>query len=647
MYSITVYFIRKTLTIGRLLVWLLVASILTIQANSVYAVENFTTDMQVQYRVRENGDTQITYDIDLKNNFSTVYAKEYVLELNSTDVSEVSVRDSEGEDLPFNQAAGTNTTSIQISFPQERRVLGKDKAQSFTISFVSQDAATVYGQVLEVAVPKLADPEAIGNYQVTIEVPPGFGEPSLVEPTTYNVERTQIGTIVEFKNVGQDQGISVLFGDAQTYDLQLKYHLENTSQNVGVVQVALPPDTAFQQMNYQSIEPQPQQIFADADGNWIAEFRLEGQDQVQVNVVAQATVFAQARQEYKVNSPLREAVTKQWWQGHSEADFLKPTEFWPVDNPLIAQLSSQYQSPQTIYNYTVDTLDYNYQRFANNQAPGRLGALAALEDPANAVCTEFTDVFVTLARGAGIPARRVTGYAVTQNSRLRPLSLVADVLHAWPEYFDAQQGLWIPIDPTWADTTGGVDYFSKLDLRHVAFAIQGQHDTRPLAAGMYKIAGQEGKDIQVDLASEPRNNSSQIVIDKEPSLLPRIGLPTVQTVTVTNQSGVAAYNLEVAFGITGNIELLSDPVVNIPVLLPYQQQEITVELAGNDWLQASTGQLHVLLNEQEETYRISARKAVDARLRQPWILGGVVVLLSLGSGGLLVLIARGINSLRR
>jgi len=59
-----------------------------------------------------------------------------------------------------------------------------------------------------------------------------------------------------------------------------------------------------------------------------------------------------------------------------------------------------------------------------------------LDNTTNAVCLEYTDLFVTLARAAGIPSRSIEGFAYTKNSRLRPLSLVDDVLHAWVQYYD-------------------------------------------------------------------------------------------------------------------------------------------------------------------------------------------------------------------
>jgi len=52
---------------------------------------------------------------------------------------------------------------------------------------------------------------------------------------------------------------------------------------------------------------------------------------------------------------------------------------------------------------------------------------------------EFTDLFIALSRAAGIPAREINGFAYTDDIRLRPLDLVTDMLHAWPEYYDEEK----------------------------------------------------------------------------------------------------------------------------------------------------------------------------------------------------------------
>jgi len=57
-------------------------------------------------------------------------------------------------------------------------------------------------------------------------------------------------------------------------------------------------------------------------------------------------------------------------------------------------------------------------------------------------CTEYTQLFLALARAATIPARRVIGLAYTEY-RGRP----AFGYHAWAEV--AIDGRWVPVDPTW------------------------------------------------------------------------------------------------------------------------------------------------------------------------------------------------------
>ena len=136
--------------------------------------------------------------------------------------------------------------------------------------------------------------------------------------------------------------------------------------------------------------------------------------------------------------------------------YLKNDKYWEITNKKIADKAKELKTPHDVYKFVADTLKYDYSR-VDLEKP-RLGALQTLENPSSAVCLEFTDLFIALARSAGIPAREVDGYAYTQNSKDRPVSLVKDILHAWPEYYDFDKETWIMIDPTWANTTGGMDF---------------------------------------------------------------------------------------------------------------------------------------------------------------------------------------------
>jgi hypothetical protein len=209
------------------------------------------------------------------------------------------------------------------------------------------------------------------------------------------------------------------------------------------------------------------------------------------------------------------------------------------------------KDPGNIYDYLVTNFTYNY----GNISPSNLrkGSLESIASPSLVLCTEFTDTFVSLARSLEIPSREINGYGYTKNSTLQPQNTQADVLHSWPEYYDSGQKRWIAIDPTWGNTTGGIDYFNKLDFSHIAFVRHGSEDSYPLPAGAYK-SNPSDKYIDVEIAEE-----------LEPTLNYEIKAEGGKNII---------YN-------TGNVALVSQNVtvgnetITIPYLPPYGQYEVT------------------------------------------------------------------------
>ena len=198
------------------------------------------------------------------------------------------------------------------------------------------------------------------------------------------------------------------------------------------------------------------------------------------------------------------------------------------------KLARDLKTPQAIYDYVVKTLTYDYTRSTSTNET-RIGAKEILSRPENAVCLEFTDLFIALARAAQIPAREVDGYAFTDNEAERPLSLIPDILHAWPEYYDDHKKAWVMVDPTWGNTTNGMDYFSTFDLSHIAFVIKGTDSTYPVPAGGYKISEKNTeRDVTVEFTKEvliPNDNFS-IVSEMEKAALS--GFPIHGSIRVAN-----------------------------------------------------------------------------------------------------------------
>ena len=500
-------FMRIFRSIFSFFLFFFILSTVTCNLFPILAADEFSTSYDVAYDVGTDGVTTVTEKVNLRNLTSEYYASQFKLIIGATQIYDVKASDSGGNMEVSKQQTGTSTT-LSVKFNSQ--VVGKDKILAWTLQFKSKDFAEKTGKVWEIRAPKVSS----GNleaYNLTISVPTLFGEPSLIAPTpkTQTISGDKM-FLVFSKDQLQQSGVSASFGTFQLFDFDLSYYLENTNLVPILTSIALPPDTAYQDVITSRIDPKPENVTVDDDGNYLAWYRLSRNQKLDVKVIGSAKLYTNS----KVKNPVLPDSLR---QAYTKAD-----KYWEKDNPAI-QLkladilgSNPPQNPKEkvdlIYHYVVNTLKYNPARINDNIE--RLGALAILNNPTQAVCMEFTDLFIALTRAAGVPARELDGYAYTSNPTLRPLSFAKDVLHAWPEYWDEAKG-WVMVDPTWENTTGGVDYFNKLDLNHFTFAVKGESSVSPIPAGSYKYVGQDTHDVKVTLSDNDFLGKPQLSVQIE------------------------------------------------------------------------------------------------------------------------------------
>lgn len=440
------------------------------------AIVKFNTDYQNYYRVDPDGNTHVSFVINQKNNLSIVYATDFGLNINETKVENVKVTD-EGIIIIPEVVKTLNQTTI--SFPFAKKVVGKDKNHSFTIEYDTSDISTRYGNTWQVNIPKLETGEGVTNRTVVLTVPENFPVPAYIDPKPDRIENNVYyfsGTTLGNKT------ISAVFGQTQFYKGNIAYHLINESKTKINTEIALPPDTAYQTIFYESLEPRPSTITVDPDGNYIAKYTLDANSSIDVNL----SLYIKLNFLPKPTKipPLDE--------------YLQPNSVWNFDNgafttPEIKNLTTA----KAINDYVVDKMKYDYEK-VNRQQSQKVPAAESLINYQSAICTDFANVFVSLARKAGIPARELQGFAISENPDLKPISLTQDVLHAWPEYYNKQTNTWVQVDPTWSNTTRGIDYFNKLDFNHIVFVIHGVDPNYPIPAGGYKYKQEKTKDIEIE-----------------------------------------------------------------------------------------------------------------------------------------------------
>jgi transglutaminase-like putative cysteine protease len=530
-----------------------------LSTQAVKAAGEFSVDATVTYDVQNSGKTLVTHNIALTNSVSDLYATTYSLSLENIDAVNIKSSSDTGVAYTVDTKKNGDITNIKITFPDS--VVGKDAKRNFVISYENSSFAVKTGEIWEVTVPRLRDNSNFRNYQVILKVPNSFGLEAYISPSPKNSQKSDTGYTYTFdRNDITQTGITAGFGDFQVFSFNLSYHLDKNSPS----QIALPPDTAFQKVYIQNIDPKPDNVTVDADGNWLASYNLAERQRVDVTVSGAVQIFASYRPFPK--------PTDQELQND-----LKGTQYWQVTDPQIKVLADQLKTPGAIYNYVATTLKYDFSRVAPDTE--RLGAIRALQNPTQAICMEFTDLFIAIARAAGIPAHEINGYAYTENPSLEPLSLVADVLHAWPEYYDSVKGAWIPVDPTWGSTSGGVDYFNKLDLRHFAFVVHGESDTMPYPPGSYKLGTNPQKDVYVSFGKLPDARMST----------PYVSISTIRTLPflsslyetkILNPGPVALYSVSPQVFFDGK-GVSSDLVDILPPYSNYQMSiNVTFSLLG-------------------------------------------------------------------
>ena len=476
-----------------LLLLLLIFSSAFVAPKQAMAIAEFTTTFNSLYNITSAGESNVTHTITLKNNLSHIYATDYSIATSGDKLKNITASDESGPlQSTINVQNGITNILLTINHP----IVGKDQTKTISLSYQTDDVVEIIGDTTTINIPRLARANEAESYTRIVRVQNIQDRPQLIYPPFSKSEPDGDYTIYTFDG-HQSDSLTLLFGKSVTYKLNLTYELRSKELNASDSELALPPDTNYQHIMIGSLTPPPLDIHLDESGNWLARYALRPQEKLLVKAEIYATVYPQPT----LFDPSSVNLNKS-----------PGSKYWETKSATITNIAGQLKTPENIYRYITSNFTYNYA--GATAGSSRKGAQVALSSPTNVLCTEFTDSFVSLARVLQIPSREINGYGYTKNSTLQPQNTTTDILHSWPEFYDTSKKQWISIDPTWGNTTGGIDYFNKLDFSHIAFVRHGAEDSYPLPAGSYKSVPSE-KYIQVEVASDLPTENASYEIKKE------------------------------------------------------------------------------------------------------------------------------------
>jgi len=514
----------------------------------------FDTRLAITYEIDAGGNARVVQEISLTNNFSNIYPQEYRFQIDNAEVKNISASDGEG-DILKEVKKDSGSTEIKLRFNQE--VAGKGKELQFKVSYSLPQLAQKRGRVWEMVIPGLANIEEVDEFNLKIKVPLAFGSLAYSSVSPKSQEKKAGYRLISFqKSQLIKKPLILAFGDFQVFDFSLQFSLVNPKSEPVIEEIPIPPETAYQSVILSLIEPQPERIRLDQDYNWLAQYLLNPGEVKKIIVKGQAKILSQPENVIFQETALTEDFSP----------YLKEDQYWQVNHPVIKGLAQKHRSAREIFNFVTEHLEYDFDQIDN---PQRVGALKAYQQK-RGVCTEFSDLFVTLSRSNGIPARELEGFAFTDDQKLVSLAASNDVLHSWAEYWDGGKKAWVPVDPTWSKTTHGMDFLTRFDLGHFVFVIHGQSSTQPVPPGSYRTESNE-KSVRVEftdqLISPPAIEFGAKL--KEGKEKPRL--------IIKNKSLAPVYKTKVRLlGWNGKDEEDTE----IPLLPPLGEREIAVDRPG-------------------------------------------------------------------
>ncbi len=515
--------------------------------------QEFKSDYKVDYFLKQEKeaiDTEVRFAIKITNLENDVYVSKFTLAFQkSFIISDLTALDDKGNINP-KISEEVNKTKIELEFSNPET--GKGTQNNFFLNFKQKNLFKINGNVWEVVLPTVSTKEN-EKYQVVVHLPEGTDKKiSIAKPHPDLIQGNSI-----YWNDSKAKTIYAVFGENQIYKIKLVYNLKNSRLTPVYTDIALPPDTINQKVFVDSVSEMPAKVFQDEDGNFLARYNLKPKESKKIVLTGFVEVFSQYRPELKQVDINRLAVAQKY--------LFNESKYWKINS---TSAFSNIKTPSDIYSYLVTNFKYDYSRV--NKSIERLGADNALKNPAKAVCTEFSDSFVAIAREKGIMAREIQGFGFSHDALLRPLSLIADVLHSWPQYYDESKQLWVSIDPTW-ENTSGIDYFTSLDLNHIVFAIHGKKPDYPLPAGAYKF--EDTKDVEIEAVKEvPRENIKTSLDSLSINKSADKNRTYRGQISVKNEGNVYIYNLPVQ--IEGKNLAITEPDISITSLAPFEEQEL-------------------------------------------------------------------------
>ena len=534
---------------------------------------SFSVSYDMTFTLQENGSAKVIQKIVLQNLTADLYPSEYSLNIGASDIKSASGTDSLGS---FKVSSKKDKGLTILSAKLNDKVIGKNKLTKFTLNYTINNISTKNGNMWEVLTPGINTSEKLGSFSLKLKTPKNFGKLYSIYPKpNKTTENKSFRTFTFNKKDSPSETIIASFGDFQVAEFSFREKLKNPNFFSKEERILLPRDTNFQEVNFTKINPRPEKIEEDADGNYFALYKLDAGEEK--DILIEGVV--------KIDKSISDIFTKE----NTNNELISNQKYWDTTSKNILDKASELSDVKEIYEFVIQTLVFNNEIVEKN-INQRLGGSSALSNPKEALSSEFVDLFISLSRAKNIPAREVIGFVVGDGTSLTPTIVngkeSSEKLHTWVEYFDNENKRWVQVDPTWASTRR-VDYFDYTDANHFALFIRESSSEEPKIPEMFWSSTDNSSDVS--FVNEEFNFSANPTVELGISKTIS-GFPTGGKIIIKNDTGKSLRYSRINIS-AESMQLIGEENQEIGTILPFSEYVVNIKLRSGSVFKSGEGKL--------------------------------------------------------
>ena len=433
----------------------------------------FNVTIDRTFEIDADGHMQVTETRTIKNNTTNRYIPststedfeifQFRLGENTNDellkksVATARILDSNGNSMLFSKTQNGTRFNLEVKYP---RNITSGQSVVFKLQYTNYELSEKVGALYDIYIFGFdkdfvfQKDDTVFAYNTTLIVPESLGPENFVSPDPSSKNSAGGKMVYKFAQESLiDQFVWLQLGKKQFYKFKVTQEVKATKdKNIGFYNrynLIIPRNIDEAEINqtvyYTKIDPLPKHIRQDDDGNLIGAFEfptdfngeivLEGYAEVSVvGDIDQSQVGSLSDITSGFSGDLEEA---DYWEVNDEAIQTKAEELKGTETNI-------FKIVESTYGFVVDSIDYSdVKRFGLNE---RQGAKRTLEGGA-AVCMEYSDLFLTLSRAQGVPARAAFGYGY--DSRVPSTEQEP---HQWVEVYMPGVDKWVSVEVTWGES---------------------------------------------------------------------------------------------------------------------------------------------------------------------------------------------------